>query len=174
MTAEEYAKTYLENEIKIIENSHRNDILPELTVFEKAIVYKYTEDGYESLNETLRKKRFLEVSEFGRLFAECLDKLPNFRGNVFRSVDLTTIEWEKYKTAFENNEEITEHFFISTSKVFNMGYAFGKIRFKIYTFKGKNIEYIAKHSDEKEVVLQFNSSFRVIAIDNNIIQLIEV
>ena len=69
MTAEEYAKTYLENEIRIIENSHRNDISPELTVFEKAIVYKYTEDGYESLNETLRKNKILEVSEFGKLFA---------------------------------------------------------------------------------------------------------
>ncbi len=35
MTAEEYANKYLENELKIIENSDRKIILPELTIYEK-------------------------------------------------------------------------------------------------------------------------------------------
>lgn len=46
MTAEEYANNYLENELKIIENSERKIVLPELTIFEKAIIYKYSDDGY--------------------------------------------------------------------------------------------------------------------------------
>ena len=54
MTVEEYANKYLENELKIIEGSNRKIVLPELTIFEKAIIYKYSEDGYQDLNEKLR------------------------------------------------------------------------------------------------------------------------
>ena len=54
MTVEEYATTYLENEIRIIENSYGKNVLTQLNVFEKAIIYKYTEDGFDDLNESLR------------------------------------------------------------------------------------------------------------------------
>jgi hypothetical protein len=61
MTTEEYAKEYLTREIQEIENSNRLNVLTDLTVYEKAIIYKYSEDGYLDLNERLR------VSE-GKIF----------------------------------------------------------------------------------------------------------
>lgn len=85
MTVEEYATTYLENEIRIIENSYRKNILIQLNVFEKAIIYKYTEDGFDDLNESLRISKGEKINLFGKLLAEYLDKLPDFVGTVFRS-----------------------------------------------------------------------------------------
>ena len=51
MTTEQYAKKYLFREIKEIEISNRLNVLTELTVYEKALILKYSEDGYEDLNE---------------------------------------------------------------------------------------------------------------------------
>jgi hypothetical protein len=54
MTTEKYAKKHLSREIQLIESSgERLNALPELTVYEKAIIFKYSEDGYLDLNEKL-------------------------------------------------------------------------------------------------------------------------
>ena len=87
MTSEEYANKYLENELKIIENSERKIVLPELTIFEKAIIYKYSDDGYQDLNENLRINNGANMPIYGKLLSECLDKLPNFVRNVWGQVE---------------------------------------------------------------------------------------
>ena len=81
---EQYAKLYLQNEIKAIENSERISETKELDTFEKAIIYKYSTDGYISVNEQLRGSNGKNISELGLLLEEVLKKLPNYRGLVFR------------------------------------------------------------------------------------------
>lgn len=174
MTIEEYATTYLKKEISIIENSHRKDVLTELTVFDKAIIYKYTEDGFDDLNEKLRTSKGKNIIPFGILLAECLDKLPDFIGTVFRSENLAKHEWEEYSLAFKNNSLITKHGFTSTSKSQLSANKFGNYRFEIFVQKGKNIEKIAKYDDEKEVIIRYNTNFMVVSIFNNFIQLLEI
>ncbi len=49
--AESYSKRFLQREVIEIQRSRRNDELPVLTVYEKAVVFKYSDDGYEALNE---------------------------------------------------------------------------------------------------------------------------
>jgi len=137
MTVEEYATTYLEREIKIIQTSHRKDVLTQLNVFEKAIIYKYTEDGFDDLNETLRISKGEKITLFGTLLAECLDKLPDFDEIAYRGINLTSIEFQKYLNAFENGESITEHFFISSSSSIYVGNSYGTVLFKIFSQKGK-------------------------------------
>jgi hypothetical protein len=162
MTSEEYANKYLENELKIIENSDRKIISPELTIFEKAIIYKYSEDGYQDLNEKLRISQGANIPIFGKLLSECLDKLPNFVDNIYRGVDLTTNEYNRYLEAYLNDEIINEPFFISTSRSILVGNQFGNIHFEIFCQTGKNIEHIAKHPMEKEILLSNNCKFRVV------------
>lgn len=174
MTVEEFAKTYLEQEIKIIENSERNNCLPELTIFEKAIIYKYTEDGFEDLNEKLRVRKGQEIPIFGKLLDECLAKMPNFEGIIYRGVNLTNIELERYVLAQQNDEILTENHFISSSSSIYIGKACGKIVFKIFSQKGKNIEKVSKYPNEKEVILRYNSKFRVHTIEGDFINLIEI
>ena len=174
MTVEEYATTYLKNEIRIIENSHRKDVLTELTVFEKAIIYKYTEDGYDDLNEKLRASKGKNITPFGTLLIECLNKLPNFDEIAYRGVNLTLAEFQKYNDALENGEIITEFSFISSSNSLYVGNAYGEVLFKIFSQKGKKVEQVSKYPNEKEVIFRCNSKFRVFEIDNNYINLIEI
>jgi ADP-ribosyltransferase exoenzyme len=162
MTTEEYANIYLENELKIIENSDRKIILPELTIFEKAIIYKYSEDGYQDLNEKLRISNGVNIPIFGKLLSECLDKLPNFVDNIYRGVNLISKEYNRYLKAYLNDEIINEPFFISTSRSLFVGNQFGNIHFEIFCRTGKNIESIAKHPLEKEILLGNNCKFRVV------------
>lgn len=171
MTAEEYANKYLENELKIIDNSDRKIVLPELTIFEKAIIYKYSEDGYQDLNEKLRVNKGKHIPTFGAILSECLEKLPNYTGNVYRSINLTDEEYKRYL----NNDTIIEPFFISTSRSQLIGNQFGNFRFEIFSQTGKCIENISKFSNEKEVVINYNKAFKVVSINemNRQIQLIE-
>ncbi|MDZ7934078.1 MAG: ADP-ribosyltransferase [Emticicia sp.] len=174
MTVEEYAKTYLENDIRTIENSYRKDVLTELTIFEKAIIYKYTEDGFDDLNEKLRISKGENITLFGTLLSGCLGKLPDFDEIAYRGVNLSSIEFQLYINAFENSEIITEHFFISSSSSIYVGNSYGETLFKIFSQKGKKIEMISKYPNEKEVIFRYGSKFRVFAVEGNYISLIEV
>ena len=176
MTAEEYANKYLENELKIIENSERKIVLPELTIFEKAIIYKYSDDGYEDLNENLRINNGANMPIFGKLLSECLDKLPNFVDNIYRGVYLTADEYSRYLDAYLNDEIINEPFFISASRSILVGNQFGNTHFEIFCRTGKNIESISKYPLEKEALLSNNCKFRVVTTNEieRKIQLIEI
>ena len=174
MTAEEYALDLLESEIKIINNSDRKNVFPELSVFEKAIILKYSENGYEDLNEKLRTSQENNISPFGFLLADCLKKLPNFVGNVYRSVTLTKKELKDYENAFVNNQILIKHFFISTSRSASFANQFGTTRFEIFTKSGKDIEKLSKYTDEKEVIILYNCHFRLVNFSENFIQMIEI
>lgn len=174
MTAEEYAQTYLKEEIAIIQDSDIISAIPELSIYEKAIVYKYTDDGYKDLNENLRISQGKVDTLFGKLLYESINIMPKFIGNVYRGVNLTNEEKERYNWAFINDEPITEYSFVSTSRSPLIANGFGSTRFEIFTTSGRSVESISKYSDEKEVILLCNSRFRVVKIDIDFIQLIEI
>ena len=174
MTIEEYASSFLEEEIRIIENSFRMDVISELSVFEKAIIYKYSDNGYEDLNERLRKSKGENMPLFAKLLDKSLSKLPDFTGFVFRGIDLSKAEFKRYQDIFDKNELLTENFFISTSRNRFIGNQFGTTRFELFVKNGKAIEQIAKYNDEKEVVLRYNSVFVISRVDDYLIQLNEV
>lgn len=62
-----YVHRELENELKEFLNSNKKDNYSFLTVEQKVLVYKYTFDDYEVLNEQLRVNKGKEDSEFGKL-----------------------------------------------------------------------------------------------------------
>lgn len=75
MNLEEYVNEYLEKEITIVERF--NHAYPFLSLYEKAIIYKYTEDGYENLNELLRNSNGVNINEFGIHLKNVLEKIPS-------------------------------------------------------------------------------------------------
>jgi hypothetical protein len=166
MTLEEYATEYLYREIKLIEFSEeRMNALPELTVYEKAIIFKYSEDGYEDLNEKLRLSKGKDISDFGILLDECLSKLPDYQGIVYRGADFPKYKIDQYVIKLSNNESITEHAFLSTSLIANEAYKYGMTTLRIFSKKGKTIGSISKYQNEKEILFRFNTKFEIIAID---------
>ena len=168
--AEQYARKYLSREVQDIERSGRNAELPQLNIYERAIIYKYSEDGYEDVNEYLRTSKDKSNTLFGKVLSHCLSKLENYQGVVFRCANLTDYELNSYKDAFENNEPITEYAFVSTSKSELTAIAFGRnTKFVIYSETGIEIEKIAKFGkhnppNEKEVLFKSGTAFNILEI----------
>lgn len=168
---EQYVSRYLEKELLDIVNSKRNEDTPGLTSFEKAIIYKYSNDGYESLNQALRKGLSNSEHEFGSLLAAALDKLDSYSGLVYRNVNLAFKEIEFYREALNQNQLVTEYPFISTSRSVLVANSYnGNVLFKIYSKSGKNIEKISKFGiygaqNEKEVLFKPFTTFEVLEIE---------
>jgi ADP-ribosyltransferase exoenzyme len=164
MTTEKYAKKHLSREIQLIESStERLNALPELTVYEKAIIFKYSEDGYFDLNEKLRLSEGKDISDFGIHLDECLSKMRDYQDVVYRGITLTDSELERYRLSFNDNEPLREYFFVSSSKSRLKAYEWcnkrNKVLFEIFSFKGKVVEFASKYPAEKEILFRYNSDF---------------
>lgn len=174
---EHYARKYLSREIKEIERSARGTELGELSLYEKAIIYKYSEDGYESVNEYLRDSKGSTQNLYGNVLNSCLSKLKNYQGVVFRCANLTEQELKNYRDALAKNIPVAEYAFVSTSKSELTAIAFGRnTKFIIYSETGKEIEKIAKFGkhnppNEKEVLFKSGTHFNILEItkENNYI-----
>lgn len=165
--AERYSKKYLSDEILEIQRSERDSCVNELTVYEKAIIYKYSNDGYEGL----RSANGRNDSAFGQVLDLSLAKLPNYKKLVYRGAYLTKTELAKYERSYKNSEPLTEHTFISTSKsrLIAEQYSKNNTFFRILSKSGKEIDEIAKFGkygpqNEQEVLFRPNREFRILDI----------
>jgi len=166
----EYVNRNCERELNEVRNSPIAELDSNLTVEERTLIYKYTEDGFEYLNETLRLSAGKQYTEFGEFLDKTLSKLANYEDILYRSANLTTFEIQKYLDGYQNNGILVEHSFVSTSKSKAIAYGFGKnCHFRILSRSGKNIEAFAKYGlhhsqNEKEVLFRPNCKFRVLEI----------
>ncbi len=164
-----YAQSYLNKELQEVSKSGRNVESSNLSLAEKSIIFKYSNDGYDSVNQNLRATYGKGNTEFGKLLFRCLSKLPNFSGLVYRGVTLTKYELNGYIKAFENNQPVTELTFVSTSKSRSIANEYGNTLFIIHSKTGKEIERIAKFGfhnppNEREVLFKPNRKFRVLNV----------
>lgn len=168
MTPEQYALKNLSEELRLV----KEKIEPLLTDYEKAIIYKYSEDGFENLNETLRLTLGRTLPIFGKVLLESLSKLPDYEGLVFRGEKLTNLEQQAYIEAFNNDTPIVKCQFYSSSMSKELASMYGTTIIKIYSLTGKRIDHIAKFGiddsqNEKEVLFRYNTIFEVLSIDQD-------
>lgn len=160
---EEYALKNLEGEISEIKVSNRNSELNQLNIYEKAIIYKYSRDGFDELNEILRKSKGEKINEFGNYLNYSLNKLESYEGLVYRGVNLSNSELDRYLNSFKTNSLLREYSFTSTSKSRLIAMSFnGNVLFRMFSKTGKSIEKITKfglsgYPNEKEVLFNFIS-----------------
>lgn len=169
--AKEYALKALGLEVQEICRTDRKSVLNVLSKYEKAIIYKYSVDGYIEENEILRSSEGKSITDFGIALQQSLSKLPNYnRDVVYRCVKLTNLELHRYIDAFNNSKLIVEHAFVSTSKSESIADSFeAPVKFIILSKTGKAIEEIAKFgkfntSNEQEVLFMAGTSFQVLDI----------
>jgi ADP-ribosyltransferase exoenzyme len=165
MTIEEYAGKYLSSELQSV----KNIVEPRLNDYEKAVIYKYSENGYEEINEQLRSNQGQLLPEFAQFLNDSLAKLPNYEGVVYRGEDLSKTQAAIYIRAYEKDEIITKNQFFSSSLSKEIAYMFGKTSIKIYSKTGKMIEHIANFGiddsqNEREVLFRCNTDFEVVEI----------
>jgi hypothetical protein len=171
---ETYAKTNLAAEILIIDGTDRKNEYPQLTAYEKAVIYKYSDDGFKDINEELRKSKGKNFSDFARHLNIALKQLPGYDGLVYRKVHLTKQELTRYRNALKNNNPLKEFPFTSTTKSRLIAMNFAgtttytpNCLFRIQTKTGKEIDKIAKF-DEKEVLLLPNTIYSVLEVRKEI------
>jgi hypothetical protein len=170
MELEDYVKEHLPKALNSIIQSTRVYELPNLTIYEKAIIFAYTDalgQHHQVLNERLWATEGAELTDFGRFLEASLDKLEPYRDMVFRGVQTSYCDVERYIKAFEHKEIITEYNFLSASKLQIVAQGFGRILFRIYGKNARIIEKISKFPREEEVLFKRNTSFKVARITNN-------
>lgn len=177
-----YVKTHLNKELQQVKNSNRIHYLKQLDEFEKTIIFKYTENGYEPLNQTLRNDE--AMPEYGEFLVHSLKKLEDYRLLCYRTIKCNLRNLKKYYDAYDTDSVITEKSFLSCSRSKAISLYFSKSPlFIIKSKKGKNIESIAKYGidsgqNEKEILFMPGSKFKVLEIndsnENIVIKLEEV
>jgi len=130
-----------------------------LNTYHKAVIYKYSNDGFKDVNEELRKSYGKAFSDLAKHLNNVLIQLPDYDGLVYRKVHLTKQELTKYRNAFKNDKPLKEFTFTSTTKSRLIAMNFvgttafiPNCLFRIQTKTGKEIDKIAKF-DEREVML---------------------
>ena len=168
-----YVNEYLAHELKQVRSSPIASIDSILSIEERVLIYKYSEDGYESVNSTLLKSKGKINTDYGKLLEKTLLKLPDYKGIVYRNVILSATQLAIYENALAKNLILVEHCFISTSKSPLIANMFGgKYRFTIICKNGKEIERFSKYGvnsgqNEKEVLFTPNCKFEVLEIIKN-------
>lgn len=164
-----YVEENLSNEAKTVLSSWRNDVLVDyLDLWEKTIIYKYSNDAFKELNETLRINKGFEIPEFGKFLKFCIDKLPDFKDIVYRGVNLSKNEIEKYFMAYQEKSILTENSFISATKSKSIAYQHGSGIFRIISKRGKDIAILSKYPKEQEILFCCNSNFKVLTFAEDI------
>ncbi len=168
---EKYVNQHFQESLESIKNSHRANDLPFLTLEEKTLIYEYTNWEYFSVNKLLRKNKSENTPEFAIHLNKTLSKIPNYKGIVYRGVELPDTVFEAYQKAFFNKTTFIEYGFLSTSQsqIVAQENFEGDFLFEIFSKTGKSIENIAKfgsysYDNEYEVLFRKNTHFRVLGI----------
>ncbi|PLK44335.1 ADP-ribosyltransferase domain-containing protein [Emticicia sp. TH156] len=169
MELEDYVIRHLSSALAAVQKLDLSDA--RLTSFEIALIYHYSEEGYESTNELLIKSNGNLMSDYARFLSLTLQKLPAYNQLVFRGCQLNKLQKQRYIEAFNSRTTIQEPLFLSTSKSSLIGNLFSKgdTLFTIYGKSGRDIENFSKFGvksgqNEKEVLFLPNTSFEVLAV----------
>lgn len=99
---EKHVNQYFQESLESIKNSQRANALPFLTLEEKTLIYEYTNWEYFDVNKLLRKSKSENTPEFAVYLDKTLSKIPNYKGIVYRGVELPDTVFEAYQKAFLN------------------------------------------------------------------------
>jgi hypothetical protein len=164
-----YVEEHLSSELKAVNKLSFVTDISVLTTHEKALIYKYSVDGYESMNESLRDNNGTITTAFGIHLLSTLKKLPAFAGLLYKGVNLNEAQLKQYEDAYISRQPVLIPAFQSASKSKLIASQFGQVLVLIYSRTGKDVEKLTKFGkghpqNEKEVLFLPNCSFRVLEV----------
>ena len=127
---------------------------------EAVILREYTGHSAQQINTELRSnKPSLKALSFARILNRALNKLPSYRGKVWRDIDLP----EKTLAKYSVGEVVTEKGFVSSSRdEFERFDSARPHRLLIHSKNGKIIEKISVLPLEYEVLFKSGTKFKVL------------
>ncbi len=162
-------KPTIDDYVHKIEGPKYRRVLNELTKYEKASIYGYTDTEYYSLNGYLRGLNVSQSKQdyfdnYRNLMNNALEAVPEkYVGVAYRGTNLRQEQLEAYKDAFKNKGEIIEHAFTSTSSDVTRQFG-GRVKFIIHSKNGKEVAALSEHDHEKEVIFKAGTKFKVLKI----------
>ena len=127
---------------------------------EAVILREYTGHSAQQINAELRSnKPSLKALSFARILNRALNKLPSYKGKVWRDIDLP----EKTLAKYSVGEVVTEKGFVSSSRdEFERFDSARPHRLLIHSKNGKIIEKISVLPLEYEVLFKSGTKFKVL------------
>ena len=127
---------------------------------EAVILREYTGHSAQQINTELRSnKPSLKALSFARILTRALNKLPSYKGKVWRDIDLP----EKTLAKYSVGEVVTEKGFVSSSRdEFERFDSARPHRLLIHSKNGKIIEKISVLPLEYEVLFKSGTKFKVL------------
>jgi len=173
---QEFVKNRLSSELQELKNKGIGQANSQLNDFEKTLIYYYSLEGYQSINENLREGL---ISDYESHLNDALAKLPNHEGLVYRGIELSKTQIDYYIDSFESKSTINELAFISCSTSLLIAHNYGNTTMTIVSKTGKMIENLSFYGlnsgqNEKEVLFQSKTTFKVLDVEqeNDYINLI--
>lgn len=160
----------LRNSFELYEKEHKNN-----ETINKILIGAYTENLYELVNSTLRMPvgDEKEENELIDLISKQLKTLSNYNNVTYRVQNLSELQVERIKNSV--GESITfKGFSSSTKKEELLKKKSTDYIFIIDSKKGYDIEGISERPEEKEVLFDKNSKFKIFKVDNNRIYLEDI
>jgi hypothetical protein len=173
-SAEKYVKKYLNDELAKVTSSQIALVENGLDIYEKTLIFHYTESGYLSINRSLRQSRGKRGTKASSLLESALDKLPDWHGLAYRNVHLTDKDIGRYRESLETNSSLTEWSFISCSRSPGkaQNYPHSNTEFRIRSMHGKIVEECSclgtnMPPNEEEILFQPGHAFQVLDVNDS-------
>ena len=157
---------------------------------ETGSVNSYTRDGYIGINNSLRGTHTgnniqsgafsfsqKEILNHSKNISKLLSKLPNYDGDVLRTMGFSHYNWSKIKSTFEIGNIFTDKGFMSATTNSKFKWRGGDVvvKTRIKSKTGKDISALSsqRFKNEAEVLFDKNTSFIVksVKVNNNIYEI---
>jgi len=168
---ESYVRRYLKEALAKVESSPIAGVGNGLDIFEKTLIYYYTESGYREINSGIRQSHGKRVSKVSALLNVALEKLPDWHGLAYRYTALTRKDIERYRFSLETATPLTEWSFVSCSASLGKAHAYpgSNTKFRIRLRHGKDVEEcscLGKHTppNEEEILIPSGLIFQVLDV----------
>jgi hypothetical protein len=171
----EYLARYCSVGWQVVQSGRRSEVLPHLDVIDKAAIYHYSDDGYESLNRQLHASRGDNNTLFGRGLAVALAKLPPYVGLASSGVFLQAAQLQYYRVCAQTGQPVSWPAFLSASQKNTIALQHLHISkknclFVIQSRTGRSIAELSKYGvdgqNEYEVLFVPHTRFEVLEVAN--------
>ena len=169
----EYLTHYCPLGWREVQHGRRAQLLHRLDSIDKACIYHYSDEGYDTLNQKLHENGGDNSTLFGQGLAAALAKLPAYVGLAYSGVLLRPAQLQYFRARAQHGQPVSWPAFLSASQKDTIArqylHSSGKnCLFVIQSRTGRLIEEISKYGvdgqNEYEVLFAPNTPFEVLEV----------
>lgn len=160
---------------RVVQSGRRAKVLSHLDLIDKAAIYHYSDEGYETLNRQLHTSGGDNSTLFGQGLVAALTKLPAYEGLVSSGVFLPPAQLHYYRACAQDGQPVSWPAFLSASQKDTIARQYlhsseKNCLFAIQSRTGRLIAELSKYGvdgqNEYEVLFVPHTRFEVLDVAN--------